>query len=96
VVLVAIIAAAAFKGEAQDGDITAGHAFAREACRACHMVEAEESSPRRSEIDRGCERVYPEPPRSSLSRAITVLKSHTDRGSVGDIALPETQRPLRD
>jgi mono/diheme cytochrome c family protein len=31
---------------AEDGDIEAGHAFAREACNSCHMVEAEESSPR--------------------------------------------------
>jgi len=30
--------------------IAAGHAFAREARRACHIVEAEESSPREFEI----------------------------------------------
>ena len=27
---------------AQDGDIAAGHSFAREACSACHVVEAEQ------------------------------------------------------
>jgi hypothetical protein len=51
VVLATSLAAMAFSAEAQDGDIAAGHAFAREAFRACHMVEAEESSPRRFEIE---------------------------------------------
>jgi len=46
VVLAAALAAAAFNAKAQDGDISAGHAFAREACKACHMVEVEESSSR--------------------------------------------------
>ena len=32
--------------KAQDGDIAAGHAFAREACEACQLVEPEEASPR--------------------------------------------------
>jgi len=50
VVLATTLAAMAFNAEAQDGDIAMGHAFAREACKACHIVEAEESSPRRFEI----------------------------------------------
>jgi mono/diheme cytochrome c family protein len=32
---------------AQDGDIAAGHAFARDACNACHMVEAKSQQQRR-------------------------------------------------
>ena len=40
----------AARAKAQDDDIAAGHAFAREARRACHIVEAEESSPREFEI----------------------------------------------
>lgn len=48
VAFAAVLAAAAFNAYAQDGDILAGHAFAREACKACHM--AEESSPRRITI----------------------------------------------
>jgi hypothetical protein len=105
VVLAAILAATGFSAKAQDGDIAAGHAFAREACKACHMVEPEESSPRSIVIgpafrdiantgddgdghpgvphqftpqdaksdphtggDRGCERVYPESSRASLSK----------------------------
>ena len=31
---------------AQDGDATAGYAFARQACSACHVVEAEQHAPR--------------------------------------------------
>jgi len=46
VALAVALAAAAFKANAQDGDVAAGHAFAREACKACHMVEAEEGSSR--------------------------------------------------
>jgi hypothetical protein len=29
---------------AQDGNMAAGHVFAREACKACHMVELEQHS----------------------------------------------------
>ena len=43
----AILALAAVSAHAQDGDVAAGHAFAREACRACHMVEAKQQKPRR-------------------------------------------------
>jgi mono/diheme cytochrome c family protein len=46
VVLAVALAAIAFNAKAQDGEIAAGHAFAREACKACHMVEVEESSSR--------------------------------------------------
>ena len=43
----ALAAAAAVGAHAQDGDVGAGHAFAREACNACHMVEAKQKKPRR-------------------------------------------------
>jgi cytochrome c2 len=46
VALAVVLAAAAFKASAQDGDTATGHAFAREACKACHLVEAEEGSSR--------------------------------------------------
>ena len=32
---------------AQDSDVAAGHAFARNACQPCHAVEAEQRTPRR-------------------------------------------------
>jgi mono/diheme cytochrome c family protein len=46
VAFAAVLATAAFNAYAQDGDVAAGHAFAREVCKACHIVEPEESSPR--------------------------------------------------
>jgi len=46
----AALAASAFGAKAQDGDVWAGHAVAREACRACHMVDPEARSPRIFEI----------------------------------------------
>jgi mono/diheme cytochrome c family protein len=50
VLLAAAVAATVFGAKAQDGDIRAGHAFAREACRACHMVDPEARAPRRIDI----------------------------------------------
>jgi cytochrome c len=32
---------------AQESDVAAGHAFARNACQPCHAVEAEQRKPRR-------------------------------------------------
>ena len=43
----AILVMTAVSAHAQDGDISAGHDFAREACNACHVVEAEQQKPRR-------------------------------------------------
>ena len=45
VTLAAALAAMAARTKAQD--ITAGHAFAREACNACHVVEFEQRAFRR-------------------------------------------------
>jgi mono/diheme cytochrome c family protein len=42
----AILALTAVSVHAQNGDVAAGHAFAREACNACHMVEAKQQKPR--------------------------------------------------
>jgi cytochrome c551/c552 len=50
VVFAVALVATAVNAKAQEGDIAAGHAFAREACKACHMVEPEERSPRILEI----------------------------------------------
>ena len=44
--LAAVLATAALSAQAQDGDVAAGHAFAREFCNACHVVEAEQHAPR--------------------------------------------------
>ena len=42
----AILALSAASAHAQDGDVVAGHAFAREACNACHVVETKQKKPR--------------------------------------------------
>jgi mono/diheme cytochrome c family protein len=46
VVLATALATLGFSAYAQDADIAAGHAFAREACNVCHLIEPEESSSR--------------------------------------------------
>ena len=40
------LAAAAWNANAQDGDVAAGHTFAREACNSCHVVEPTNVQPR--------------------------------------------------
>jgi mono/diheme cytochrome c family protein len=42
----AILALMAVSAHAQDANVAAGHAFAREACSACHVVEPEQQKPR--------------------------------------------------
>jgi cytochrome c2 len=42
----AILALTAVSAHAQDADVAAGRAFAREVCRACHVVDAEQKEPR--------------------------------------------------
>jgi len=42
----AILALVAVSAHAQAADVAAGHAFAREACSACHVVEPEQQKPR--------------------------------------------------
>jgi mono/diheme cytochrome c family protein len=45
-ILVAVLAVAASRAQGQVGDASVGHAFARKACVACHVVEAGEARPR--------------------------------------------------
>jgi mono/diheme cytochrome c family protein len=45
--LAAALAATALSANAQHGDIAAGHSFAREACSACHVVDAQQQRPPR-------------------------------------------------
>src|SRR5437016_2423709 len=44
--LASALAATALNAAAQDGDVAAGHTFAREACKSCHVVEPTNASPR--------------------------------------------------
>ena len=43
--LAAALAATTLSAQAQGGDIAAGHFFARSACSACHVVDAEQQRP---------------------------------------------------
>jgi len=43
--LAAALAAITLSAHAQDGDIAAGHSFARNACSACHLVDAQQHRP---------------------------------------------------
>lgn len=45
-ILSSALAAAAWNANAQDGDVAAGHGFAREACNSCDIVEPTNASPR--------------------------------------------------
>ena len=44
--LASALAATAWNATAQEGDVAAGRAFAREACNSCHVVEPNNASPR--------------------------------------------------
>ena len=44
--LACALAATGYSAAAQEGDIAAGHSFAREACKLSHVVEPAEESPR--------------------------------------------------
>jgi cytochrome c len=46
VMVAAALAATPWNATAQDGDVAAGHTFAREACISCHVVEPENRSSR--------------------------------------------------
>ena len=45
--LVAAFAATTLSAHAQNGDIAAGHSFARSACSACHVVDEQQRPTRR-------------------------------------------------
>jgi hypothetical protein len=51
--LIAALAATTLSAHVLDGEIAAGHSFARAACSACHVVDAEEHPPRRIFIGPG-------------------------------------------
>jgi cytochrome c551/c552 len=45
-IVAATLAAAAQNAHVQNGNVAAGHAFAREACNPCHVIETEQRVPR--------------------------------------------------
>jgi cytochrome c len=46
VAIAGALSTTAFGAAAQEGNIAAGHAFASDACKACHVVDPQEKSPR--------------------------------------------------
>jgi mono/diheme cytochrome c family protein len=76
VVLAAALAAAAFNAKAQDGDISAGHAFAREACKVCHMVEAAEGSSRMIVIGSAFREIANTPGMTATAIRVFLTSSH--------------------
>jgi cytochrome c2 len=72
----AVLAAASLSAEAQDRDIMAGHAFAREDCRACHMVERQQSAPRRIDIGPAFREIANTPGMTEMAMQTFLTTSH--------------------
>src|SRR3984893_8883252 len=66
----------AARAKAQDDDMAARHAFAREAPRACHIVEAEESSPREFEIGTAFCDIANVPGMTAAALRVSLTSSH--------------------
>ena len=62
--------------KAQDGDTTAGYAFAREACKACHMVEAEEGPSRMIVIGPAFREIANTPGMTATAIRVFLTSSH--------------------
>ena len=75
VALTAALAAATFNAKAQEADIAAGHAFAREACKACHVVESSRL-PRRIEIGPAFRDIADTPGMTATALKVFLTTSH--------------------
>ena len=76
--LVAALAATTLSAHAQDGDIAAGHSFAREACSACHVVEAEQQHlPRRIFIGPAFRNIANTPGMTATALRLFLTTSHS-------------------
>ena len=73
--LAVVLAAAAFDAEAQEGDIAAGHAFAREACKPCHVVEPLRA-PRMLEIGPAFRDIADTPGMTATALKVFLTSSH--------------------
>jgi mono/diheme cytochrome c family protein len=76
VALAVALSAIAFIAKAQDGDIAAGHAFARAACKACHIVEAEEDSSRMIVIGPAFRNIANTPGMTATALRVFLTSSH--------------------
>jgi len=76
VVLATALVTTAFSAKAQDGDIATGHAFAREACKACHEVEAEPPPSRMVEIGPALRDIANTPGMTATAIRVFLTSSH--------------------
>jgi mono/diheme cytochrome c family protein len=76
VALAVALAATAFNANAEDSDIATGHAFAREACEVCHMVEAEEGSSRMIVIGPAFRNIANTPGMTATAIRVFLTSSH--------------------
>ena len=77
ITLIASLAAATLSAYAQDGDIAAGHSFAREACSACHVVDTEHQRlPRRIFIGAGFRSIANRPGMTATALHVFLTTSH--------------------
>jgi cytochrome c len=75
--LIAALAAITLNAHAQDGNITAGHSFAREACSACHVVDAgHQRLPRRIFIAPGFRTIANTPGMTVTALRVFLTTSH--------------------
>jgi mono/diheme cytochrome c family protein len=72
----AILALTAASAHAQDGDVAAGHAFAREACNACHVVEAKQKKARRIVIGPAFQDIANTPGMTATAMRVFLTTSH--------------------
>jgi mono/diheme cytochrome c family protein len=75
--LIAALAASTLSAHAEDGDIAAGLSFARKACSACHVVEAEHPRiPRRIFIAPGFRNIANTPSITATALRVFLTTSH--------------------
>ena len=74
--LAAALVATVAGAHAQDGDVAAGHAFARNACKPCHAVEAEQQVPRRIVIGPAFRDVANSPGMTASAMRVFLRTSH--------------------
>ncbi|MBV8090994.1 MAG: cytochrome C [Alphaproteobacteria bacterium] len=74
--LFAVLAATAGSAGAQYGDAAAGHAFASEACKLCHVVDPEEKSPRNLAIAPAFRDIANAPGMTATALRVFLITSH--------------------
>jgi mono/diheme cytochrome c family protein len=74
--LIAALVATALSAYARDGGIAAGHSFARAACSACHVVDAEQRPTRRIYIGPSFRNIANTPDTTAIALHVFLTTSH--------------------